>query len=136
MSTRSFVDTNVFIYAVDESEPVKSSIARDVLSAEESTLVISSQVIGEFFVVATGKLGIGSEFASSRVDELLRLPTVPIDGELTRSAIATSQANQISYWDALIVAAAAAASCEVLLTEDLSDGSIISGVRIENPFAG
>lgn len=136
MSGRSFVDTNVFIYAVDESEPVKSSIARDVLSAEESTLVISSQVIGEFFVVATGKLGIDSEFASSRVDELLRLPTVPIDGELTRSAIATSQANQISYWDALIVAAAAAASCEVLLTEDLSDGSIISGVRIENPFAG
>jgi len=136
MSARSFVDTNIFVYAVDESEPVKSSVARQLLTTAEDALVISAQVISEFYVVATGKLGISGDLASARVDELLRLPVVPIDGELTRSAIAIGRASQISYWDGLIVAAAAASSCDVLLTEDLHDGATIGGVRIENPFAG
>lgn len=136
MSTRSFVDTNVLVYAFDDADPVKRDRAREILSGNEGSLVISAQVIGEFYVVVTRRLEkpLTLEHASKAVAQLLRLPVVPIDGELTRASISTSQTDQISYWDALIIEAAAAAACERLLTEDLADGSSIRSVKVENPF--
>jgi predicted nucleic acid-binding protein len=69
------------------------------------------------------------------VDELARLPVVISDTTLVQAAIATSHSATISLWDALIVEAARVGGCDRLLTEDLSAGSTIRGVRIENPFA-
>lgn len=136
MSARSFADTNVLAYAFDDGSPDKRDRARDLLGDEELTLIISAQVIGEFYAVVTRKLTdpLSDGEAAEEVDRFLRLPVVPIDGELTRSAIATSRTNQISYWDALIVEAAAAARCDVLLSEDLNAGQTIRGIRVENPF--
>lgn len=136
MSARSFVDTNVLVYAFDDAVPAKRDRARALLADSDGPLVISAQVIGEFYVVVTRKLAspLSGSQASAAVAELLRLPVVPIDGELTRTAVSTSLAAQISYWDALIVEAAAAAACDRLLTEDLETGTTIRSVRIENPF--
>ncbi len=136
-TARSFLDTNVLVYAVDESEPAKRDRARELLAAPDVPLILSAQVIGEFYVVATRKLAIPLDEAdvAAAVAELLRLPVVPIDAELVRAAIATSRSAQLSYWDALIVEAAAAAGCDRLLTEDLSHGVTIRSVRVENPFA-
>lgn len=135
MTVRSFVDTNVFAYVLDDAEPAKQARARDVLSgAEPGMLVISAQVLGELYVVATRKLGIEPAAAGAFVDDLADLPVVPIDAVLVKSAITTSRSATISYWDALIVEAATAAGCERVLTEDLADGASIGSVRIESPF--
>lgn len=135
MNARSFVDTNVFAYVLDDAEPAKQERARAALAgAEPGTLVINAQVLGELYVVATRKLGIEPEAAGAFVDDLADLPVIPIDAALVKSAIATSRSATISYWDALIVEAAAAAGCERVLTEDLAEGASIGSVRIESPF--
>ena len=136
MPARAFVDTNVLVYAFDDADPAKRDRARSLL-ADDVPLVISAQVIGEFYMVVTRKLAIplSEAHASAAVDELLRLPVVPIDAELTRAAVSTSRAARLSYWDALIIEAAAAARCDRVLTEDLAAGSTIRSVRVENPFA-
>ena len=135
--SRSFVDTNVLVYAFDDADPRKRDRARAVLNDGSATLIISSQVVGEFYVVVTRRLAtpLTPDAARAAVGELLKLPVVPIDGELTRAAVATSQAAPLSYWDALIVEAAVASRCDRVLTEDLSAGAEIRSVRIENPFA-
>ena len=43
---------------------------------------------------------------------------------------------KIGFWDAMIVLAAAESECDVLWTEDLNDGQLLRGVRIQNPFTG
>lgn len=58
-----------------------------------------------------------------------------VDAALVFSAISTSRRNKLSFWDALIIQAASAAGCEVVLSEDLNDGQVIEGVRVQSPFA-
>lgn len=137
MAARAFVDTNVLVCAFDDAEPAKRDRARALLSDPPSPLVVSAQVLGEFYVVVTRKLEqpVAPAAAADAVEQLLALPVVPIDGELCRAAVRTSQQRQLSYWDALIVESAAAAGCDRVLTEDLGDGATIGSVRIENPFA-
>ncbi len=137
MSVRAFLDTSVLVYAFDDGEPRKRDRARALLSAPPAPLTLSAQVIGEFYVVVTRKLAkpLPAVDARAAVAQLLRLPVVPVDAELAAAAVASSESSQLSYWDALIVEAARAAGCDVLLTEDLADGATIRSVRIENPFA-
>ena len=138
MSGRTFVDTNVLVYAFDDDEPEKQAVARGVLAREDGpALIVSAQVLSELFVAVTRVRDrrLDPAAAEQVVGELARLPVVALDAPLVRAAIATSQRHQISYWDALIVEAAATAGCDALLTEDLATGSTIRGVHIENPFA-
>ncbi len=137
MSARAFLDTNVLVYAVDEAEPTKRAIARDLLGElGRREFVLSTQVLGEFYVTVTRRLEqpVAEEVAAAAVDQLAMLPTVRTDVGLVKAAIQTSRSAQISYWDGLIVAAAEAGGCTRLLTEDLNDGQTIGSVRVENPF--
>ncbi len=137
ISHRVFVDTNVWVYTVDRSEGAKQKMARDLLQrSRESDLVVSAQVLGEFFVTVTGKLSHPVPRAEARalVEQMSRLPVVPIDSQLVARAIAHSEVWQLSYWDALIVAAAGVAGCTRILSADMSDGAVYDGVQIENPF--
>ena len=136
MPGRAFVDTNVLVYAVDEADPAKRDRARAVLADSAAQLVLSSQVLSEFYVVATRKLEapLSEPDAAEAVRALARLPVVVADAELVMAAVALSRQAQISFWDAQVVAAAAVAGCDHVLTEDLSHGTEISSVRIENPF--
>jgi predicted nucleic acid-binding protein len=133
---RTFVDTNVLVYSVDTSEPEKRARALEVLASTPENIVISAQVLSEFYVTVTRKLPspLPEHDAAAAVERLSDLPTVPVDGELAKVAIAISRDSQISYWDGLILAAARAAGCARLLSEDLSDGQVIADVRVENPF--
>jgi predicted nucleic acid-binding protein len=130
------VDTNVLVYAVDNADPDKRDRARKVLSADDEQLVVSAQVLSEFYVVVTRRLAepLGEREAAEAVRNLARLPVVVGDAELVLAAIALSREAQLSFWDAQIVAAAAVAGCERLLTEDLSHGAELSSIRVENPF--
>lgn len=135
-SGRIFVDSNVFVYSVDEADPDKRNRARAVLDELGASVVVSAQVLNEFYTVVTRKLEqpLSEEDAAGAVERLSTFPVVVLDEELTRQAIELSRRVRISIWDGLVVRAAATAACERLLTEDLSDGQLIAGVRIENPF--
>jgi predicted nucleic acid-binding protein len=137
MSDRAFLDTNILVYAVDETESEKRDTARRLLgSAGPGDLVLSTQVLSEFYTVITRRLAepIPEVTAAAIVDQLSLNPIVSIDPTLVKAAIQTSRSSQLSYWDGLIVASAAASGCERLLTEDLNDGQLIGSVRVENPF--
>ena len=140
MSGRAFLDTNVLVYAVDDADPHKRDRARQLLAeADPGDLVLSTQVLCEFYVVVTRKLDcpLPDGVAAEAVADLSQLPLiVATDAELVRAGIATCQRWQLSFWDGLIVAAATAAGCDLVLSEDLSDGARLGSVRIENPFAG
>jgi predicted nucleic acid-binding protein len=138
MSDRTFVDTNVLVYAVDESEPAKREIARRTLADEENgELVLSSQVLSEFYVTVTRKLAtpLTAEQAAQSVNRLAATNlAIAIDSAHVEQAITTSRSCQISYWDGLIVAAASRSGCSRLLSEDLNDGQRFGCVLVENPF--
>jgi len=133
----AFVDTNILVYVFDDDEPEKQARVRDVLASGEHRLVLSTQVLGELYLTVTRKLArpLDPGVAGDVVGALAELPVVHTDLALVRAAIETSQRTQISYWDALIIEAAASVGCDLLLSEDLADGSTIRGVTIQNPFA-
>jgi len=137
MSDRVFVDTNVWVYAVDDADLGKSARALEILDpAGKDTFVVSSQVLSEFYVVVTRKLAepLSDEDAQAMVQEMGRLPVVPVDSELVLAAVAGSREWRISLWDALIVRAAEAAGCRHVLSEDLADRAAYGTVVVENPF--
>lgn len=134
---RAFLDTNVLVYVFDQDEPDKAKLAKALLGqAKPDELALSAQVLGEFYVTVTRKLRrpLDADSAGQAVDWLSLLKVVSIDSALVKEAGEISRSSQISYWDGLIVASAASYGCQRLLTEDLNDGQVIAGVRIENPF--
>lgn len=138
MTGRAFIDTNVVVYAADESpaERAKHDIAVELLAAEPEQLVLSTQVLQEFYHVVTRRLErpLDPERAAQATRALTRMDVIGSDAELVLAAIDTSRSVRISVWDALIIESARQAGCERVLTEDLADGQIIRGVRVENPF--
>jgi len=89
----------------------------------------------EYFVIAVKKLGLSPDRARARVERLNRLDVVVIRPDLVLGAIDLHRLHGLSFWEALVVRAAAAAGCARLLSEDLNEGQVIEGVRIENPFS-
>ena len=137
MMLKIFIDTNILVYALDKNEPVKQAKARDLLRKTESDRlgVISTQVLQEYYIVATQKLKVRPEMAKKIISSLSKFETVVINQPIIEKAIDISMLNKISFWDALIVASAAAARCRVIWTEDLNHDQIINKVKIENPFS-
>jgi len=140
MTGRTFLDSNVLVYSVDESpaEKAKHTLAVELLSAQPEDLVVSTQVLQEFYVVTTRKLAnpLSEERAANAVRGIAKLEVVGVDAALVLAAVDTSRTARISLWDALIVEAASRAGCDRVLSEDLNAGQQIHGVTIENPFAG
>lgn len=134
MAPLSFLDTNVLAYAYDRGQPAKRARAFEMLERVDRA-VISTQVMLELFSVLTRKLRVSPIDAQSAVDGLMHLHVVPSDAQLVRASIALSMSEGISHWDAMVVLAASRAGCDVLMTEDLSNGQVIAGVRVVNPFA-
>ena len=138
MTERAFVDTNIWVYTVDRSDPAKRERARVAITPRtDAHIAISSQVLSEFYTVVTRKLQppLSDEQAAQMVDRLSQLPVVPVDADLVMRAIAGSRTWGISLWDALIIRAAEVAGCTILLSEDLADGATYGSVRVSNPLA-
>lgn len=137
MMPKIFLDTNILIYAADQAFPDKRRIARELIrtAASDGTPgVISTQVLQEFYVACTRRLGLDPVLARNIMRAFEGLEVVTITTDLIHEAIDCSVLNRLSYWDALIVVSAERARCERVFTEDLNDGQIIRGVRVENPF--
>lgn len=112
-------------------------MARAILADASEPLVVSTQVLAEFYWVATRRLArpLGEPEAAEIVHALAELAVIGADAGLIRSGIALAQERQLALWDALIVRAAQLAGCARLLSEDLQDGAQFGDVRVENPFA-
>jgi predicted nucleic acid-binding protein len=136
MTDRVFLDTNVLVYAFDQSAPEKAARSREILARHgtDQTLVLSTQVLQEFYVTATRKLGIPAGKAAEIVEALAGLELVQIDLAVIRAAMRRSHQDQTSFWDALIVEAALAGRCTRLLSEDLQAGRWFGSLQLENPF--
>lgn len=133
-----FVDANVLVYARDASEADKQPRAADWLDRLWRTHRgrVSAQVLSEFYVVVTEKLNPGLERAVARRDAQLfsAWRPLPVDENLLRSGWVIQERFRISWWDALIVAAALAAGCTYLLTEDLQHGQRFGDTEVIDPF--
>lgn len=138
MSAEVFVDTGVLLHGVDDRVPEKRDRARVWLAAcwKRRCGRISTQVLNEFYWNArkmfNGPVSGGDARAEVRRYQHWR-PWV-IDHPTVEAAWAVEVRYGLSYWDALMVAAAQQQGCTVMLTEDLQHDQVIDGVRILNPF--
>jgi len=138
MTARAFVDSNILIYAYDPAAGSRHVQAADKLKDlwRTQTGCLSTQVLQEFYVTimrkfpAPASAGVARE-AVRRYAAWVRHPLTP-DTVLRASEM--SEAWQVSFWDALILAAAEQDGATELITEDLNHGQVIAGIRIVNPF--
>jgi len=136
--SRAFVDANILVYAFDSSAGQKKVVAEELLARlwETGTGCLSVQVLQEFFVTVTRKVAdpLAADEAAERIRELSAWKVFAPTADDVLGAIALHQRAGVSFWDAMIVHAAAESGCDVLWTEDLNDRQVIRGVRIRNPF--
>ncbi|HVS14307.1 MAG TPA: PIN domain-containing protein [Thermoanaerobaculia bacterium] len=139
MSVRTFVDTNVLVYAHDRGSGRRHRIAREIVDGlwEARAGVLSTQVLQELYVNVRrrARRPIGAQEARDLIQDYLSWSVVVNDGAALLEAIALESRYRLSFWDALIVQAANAAGAEVLLTEDLNAGQRYGSVEAVNPFA-
>jgi len=130
------VDTNIFVYAIDQREPAKQSVARSVILAlARVETVVALQVVGEFQNALKRRLKLPPWAAAQAARNLLaQFGSFPYDSAAVELALAQSAAGRMSYWDALLVASADAVGVKTLLSEDMTDGLVHGGLEIINPF--
>ena len=138
MSARVFLDTNILVYAYDKHEPQKQKKAQGLLidGIEQENLLLSVQVLGEFFNAVTRHIPqpMSSDEAKEIIDALSIIPVQEIDLNMVNRAVDTHKTYRISYWDSLIVSAAERAGCTMIFSEDLSDGQTYHNILVRNPF--
>ncbi len=132
-----FVDTNILLYSLDlePAQPEKTAIAQEILTGTD--IALSVQVLQEFYVQATHARrpdALPHDIATRLIETWLRFRIQDNTVAVLQSALSLKQRYQTSYWDAAILAAAKAARCHQLLTEDLNHGQDYDGVVVVNPF--
>lgn len=131
-----FLDTGVLVYALDKNEPRKQKQARKILRdlVNDQQPVISTQVLKEFYLVATTKLGATPLQIKPIIHNLRNMEIVNNEPELIEQAIDISVLSQLSFLDALTIATAEKAKCEMIYSEALNAGQSYRGLKVENPF--
>jgi predicted nucleic acid-binding protein len=139
MSAERFtLDTNILFYYVDFGAGPRHHRAIEVVErAVDLDCWLTLQSVSEFYAAVTRKGLVAPARAASLANDWLdAFPSATPSVSTMRAALVTVAAGRASWWDALLVATAAEAGCTTILTEDLSDGGSLHGVRVLNPFAG
>ena len=132
-----FLDSNILVYFVDEHDSKKQKIAEKLIknSVEMKTGVLSTQSLQEFYSVVTRKSLCSKEQAKTIVEKFKNtLPITQISVSHILKAIDISIQTQFSFWDSLILAAAIQSGCSICYSEDMTNGQIVEGIKIINPF--
>jgi len=134
----TFVDSNILIYVYDTDAKKKHEIAVAIVKKLWQTKmgIISTQVLQEFYVNVTRKIPNPLSPTSARdvINDYLSWQVVTNTPEMILLASEIAERNMLSFWDALIIAAASLGGAKTILTEDLNHGQLIEGIRVENPF--
>ncbi len=139
MSTPSVcVDTNVLLYGVDDRDQTKRDRARAWIAAcwLRRCGRLSTQVLNEFYTKVTRKIRPPMPMGDARAEvrRYQRWNPWQIDQQTVETAWAFEARFSLSYWDALVLAAASHQGCRIVLTEDLQHDQTIDSLRIVNPF--
>ena len=136
MTDRSFIDTNVLVYAEASDAPDKQQAALALLKQlyETGTGVLSTQVLQEYCNVAIKKLKLPVAHIRAQLDMYEQFEVVQITPAIIRTGLDLNQTRSVGFYDALIIASAQTAGCNVLFSEDLNTGEVIAGVQLLNPF--
>ena len=138
MSDKTFVDTNILVYAHDLDSGKNHEIAQKAIINlwDTGTGVISTQVLQEFYVTLTRKVSVPLKKSQARriLNNYLAWDVAVNNGETILQAIEIEENYHISFWDAMIVSAAYFKNAAIILTEDLNEGQQIEGITIVNPF--
>ena len=137
MTAPFFVDTNVLVYADDRSAGVKRDVARELIRTafRDGGAKLSTQVLAEFFAVATRKLQLSAASARRRVEIYTTLEVIRPSVDDVLAAIDLHRLHGLAIWDSLIVRSALASGCAILYTEDLQHEQAFDGLRVVNPFS-
>jgi predicted nucleic acid-binding protein len=124
------------VYTDDPNNREKALIGTQLVEQHllRGEAVLSTQVLQEYFVTTTQKIGTDPLVARRKVELFSSMDVVRIDVPLILAAIDLHRLHSLSFWDALIVQAASAAGCAELISEDMQAGRAIAGLRIVNPF--
>jgi predicted nucleic acid-binding protein len=135
---RFTLDTNVLIYSIDASAGFRHEIAVQIIEqAVGLASCLTLQSVSEFFAAVARKGLMPRERAADATRIWMDMfPIVCASAEAVTAALEHVVAGRASHWDGLLIATAAEAGCSTILTEDMPDGTVLSGVRIVNPFAG
>lgn len=138
MTDRVFVDTNILVYARDSAFPLKQKICHELLAGlwKNRTGCLSIEVCNEYFVTVTRKLkpGLDERTAWDEIERYSAWNPEPLDYKTLQKAREAQVCYQISWWDALIVAAAFFSECGTIVSEDLKSGQRYFGILAVNPF--
>ncbi|MFH1287084.1 MAG: PIN domain-containing protein [bacterium] len=140
IENKTFLDTNILVYSHDISAGHKHSIACGIIRDlwENRLGVISTQVLQEFFITVTKKISspLDKKIAKEIVRDLMEWDVVINDKESILDSIDIHSKYKYSFWDSMIIQAAARGGAKILFSEDMSDSRIVNGVKIINPFVG
>lgn len=136
MSDRSFLDSNVLVYTDAADVPDKQQRAIDLYAdcRLRRRGVVSTQVLQEYFVTVTRKLGVDVSIARRKTELFGVMDLVTPDLDDVLAAVDLHRLHQLSFWDALIVRTAVVSGCSRLYSEDLQHGWRIEGLEVINPF--
>jgi len=138
MNDRSFVDTNILVYAHDIDAAKKHKVARELITSlwDHKTGVLSTQILQEFYVTVTRKIPTPVTHLEARTIVKAYIPwAVETSAAMVLEASEIEERNHVSFWDAMVVAAAQRAGAVRIFTEDLNHGQKIEGIFIQNPFS-
>jgi len=135
MSAKAFFDTNVllYIYGEDGRKRARASNLFDEY-AQSGDILLSTQVVQEFYAAGSRKLEIPRRQLREIARALLDLPLIVLTSLHITRALDNEVKYKISFWDALILAAAEAGGAALLYTEDLNHGQKYGAVEVRNPF--
>jgi predicted nucleic acid-binding protein len=134
--SKIFLDTNILVYTVDQSDKKKHARAQQALQDAFPTqdLIISTQVLQEFYVACTKKLKIPALETKELLHCFSHFQTIVITPIMIEQAIDCSILHRLSFWDALIIISAETAKCTQIWSEDLNTEQVIRGITIRNPL--
>jgi predicted nucleic acid-binding protein len=138
MSDRSFLDTNVWLYAATgkASHPAKHAAARDLIAT--AVFAVSGQLIGEFVVNASNPKKMRTPLTRAEIAKWLEIMDefefIEIDKQIVQSALLGVEKHNIRYWDSALLAQAERFGASTFYSEDLNDGQLYGSVRVLNPF--
>ena len=134
---RFTLDTNVLVYSLDNKAGPRHAAAREIVDrAVECDCWLTLQALCEFYAAVTRKRIVPpADAAAQAADWLEVFPCAPASKAAVRSALGGAAGGRVSYWDGLLVATAREAGCESILSEDMSDGVDVAGLRVHNPFS-